>query len=164
MSAADYIFVDEWNVDAPIDAVFDALADTRTYPEWWTPTYLSVTADGPPAVGTVSAQHFRGALPYTLKTTSRISRLDAPYQLGVEVEGDLRGTGLWTLSRRLDGGVHVRFAWRVHADRPLLRFLSPFLRPLFRWNHNVAINRAMVGLGPHARRQASFRAVSYTRR
>ncbi len=33
MSAA-YFFVDEWDADAPIEAVFDALADARTYPEW----------------------------------------------------------------------------------------------------------------------------------
>jgi hypothetical protein len=31
--AAEYVFVDEWDVDAPQQAVFDALADARTYPE-----------------------------------------------------------------------------------------------------------------------------------
>ena len=49
--AAEYLFVDEWDVDAPQERVFDALADTRTYPEWWTPVYRAVEADGPPAVG-----------------------------------------------------------------------------------------------------------------
>ena len=43
---------------------------------------------------------------------------------------------------------HVRFDWQVHADRRLLRVLTPVLRPLFRWNHNWAIARAMEGLEP----------------
>ena len=52
---AEYVFVDEWDVDAPPAAVFDALADARTYPEWWRPVYLDVETDGPPELGTAGA-------------------------------------------------------------------------------------------------------------
>jgi hypothetical protein len=52
----------------------------------------------------------------------------------------------------------VRFDWRVHADRRLLRMLTPLLRPLLRWNHNWAIARAMEGLEPYARRSAEAAA------
>ena len=44
--AGEYLFVDEWDVKAPPEAVFEALADARTYPEWWRPVYLEVDADG----------------------------------------------------------------------------------------------------------------------
>jgi hypothetical protein len=37
------------------------------------------------------------------------------------------------------------------AARPLLLVLTPLLRPLFRWNHNWAIARAIEGLEPYAR-------------
>jgi uncharacterized protein YndB with AHSA1/START domain len=148
--AAEYVFIDEWDVDAPQEAVFDALADARTYPAWWKPIYRQVDADGPPAVGCVSRQRFKAALPYTLSLTSRIVRVERPHELEVAADGDLRGRGVWTLAPRA-GKVHVRFDWRVHADRPLLRTLTPLLRPLFRWNHNVAIRRAMEGLEPYAR-------------
>ena len=151
--AAEYVFVDEWDVAAPIEAVFEALADGRTYPEWWKPVYLGVEADGPPAVGRVSREHFKGRLPYHLRTTSKIVRLEPPTEIEAEVEGDLSGRGIWTLTRR-DSGTHVRFDWRVNADRPLLRVLTPLLRPLFRWNHNWAIARAIEGLEPYARRPA----------
>src|SRR5580765_5260403 len=50
----EYLFVDEWDVAAPPEAVFDALADARTYPRWWTPVYIDVDADGPPVLGKVS--------------------------------------------------------------------------------------------------------------
>lgn len=59
---ADYVFVDEWDVRAPIESVFDALADARTYPEWWAPVYKQVDADGPPRVGSTSTQRFKGKL------------------------------------------------------------------------------------------------------
>jgi uncharacterized protein YndB with AHSA1/START domain len=148
--ARDYVFLDEWDVDAPAEAVFEALADARTYPDWWRPVYIAVEADGPPEVGRVSQQHFKGRLPYTLRTRSTIARIDSPRELEVSVVGDLTGHGTWTLTPR-DGGVHVRFDWRVIADRPLLRYLTPVLRPLFRWNHNWSVRRAIEGLEPYAR-------------
>jgi len=151
--AGEYIFVDEWDVEAPQQAVFDALADTRTYPIWWTPIYRAVDADGPPSIGCASRQKFKARLPYTLSTVSTIARLEPPRELEVHVVGDLRGTGVWTLTAVGDK-VHVRFDWRVHADRALLRVLTPILRPVFRWNHNVAIKRATAGLEPYARRSA----------
>jgi uncharacterized protein YndB with AHSA1/START domain/mannose-6-phosphate isomerase-like protein (cupin superfamily) len=154
---AEYVFVDEWDADAPIEAVFDTLADGRTYPEWWTPVYVDVEADGPAHVGGVSRQHFKGRLPYHLRTTSTIVALDRPHRLEADVEGDLRGKGVWTLTPLASGGTHVRFDWRVYADRPLLRVLTPVLRPAFRWNHAWAIARARTGLGPYARRRALVR-------
>jgi uncharacterized protein YndB with AHSA1/START domain/mannose-6-phosphate isomerase-like protein (cupin superfamily) len=152
----EYLFVDEWDVAAPIEAVHAALADARTYPEWWRPVYLGVEAAGPPAVGQESRQHFKGRLPYHLRTRSRIVRLEPPQLVEADVDGDLRGRGLWTLTPAA-GGTHVRFDWRVHADRKLLRVLTPLLRPLFRWNHDWAIARAQEGLEPYARRSAAER-------
>jgi uncharacterized protein YndB with AHSA1/START domain len=152
--AREYVFADEWEVDAPVVAVFDALADGRTYPEWWTPVYIDTETDGPPALGRTSQQHFKGRLPYHLRTQSTITRFEPPLVVGAEVVGDLRGTGLWTLTPH-DSGTHVRFDWRVHADKPILRLFTPLLRPLFRWNHAWAIARAQEGLEPYARRQAA---------
>jgi uncharacterized protein YndB with AHSA1/START domain len=149
-----YVFVDEWDVAAPPEAVFDALADARTYPRWWTPVYIDVESDGPAELGKESRQHFKGRLPYHLHTRSVITELDPPARITADVDGDLRGRGTWTLTPNARG-THVRFDWQVHADRRLLRVLTPLLRPLFRWNHNWAIARAMEGLEPYAAREAA---------
>jgi len=148
-----YVFVDEWEVAAPREAVFAAISDGRTYPLWWRPVYLDVEADGPAELGKEARQHFKGRLPYHLHTRSRVVELDAPRLVTAEVDGDLRGRGTWTLTATASG-THVRFDWQVHADRKLLRALTPVLRPLFRWNHNWAIARAMEGLEPYAQRTA----------
>jgi quercetin dioxygenase-like cupin family protein/uncharacterized protein YndB with AHSA1/START domain len=152
-----YLFVDQWDVAARPEAVFDALADARTYPLWWRPVYLDVAADGPVRVGSQSRQHFKGRLPYHLHTSSVITELEPSRRIAVDVTGDLRGRGVWTLTPTARG-IHVRFDWQVHADRKLLQILTPVLRPLFRWNHNWAINAAMRGLEPYARAARALRA------
>ncbi|HEY2371118.1 MAG TPA: SRPBCC family protein [Gaiellaceae bacterium] len=149
----EYVFVDEWHVDAPPEPVFVALADGATYPDWWRPVYLATKTDGPPELGRTSEQHFKGRLPYHLRTRSTITRYEPSTVVGAEVEGDLRGRGLWTLTPR-DGGTDVRFDWRVYAEKPVVRALTPVLRPLFRWNHAWAIACAREGLEPYARRRA----------
>lgn len=151
LSSREYVFVDEWDVDAPRESVFAAISDARSYPTWWKPVYLEVESSGEPAVGSESRQHFKGRLPYHLRTRSRITRLEPPHVIGAEVDGDLRGSGLWTLTVNEDGSTHVRFDWRVQADRLLLRLLTPVLRRALRWNHAWAIARAREGLEPHAR-------------
>ena len=141
--------------------MFEALADARSYPHWWRPVYLEAHADGPARVGHVSTQRFKGRLPYHLRTTTTTLRHEPPVLLESEVEGDLRGRGIWTLTPLADGGAtHLRFDWRVFADRPLLRVLTPLLRPALRWNHAWAIARAQAGLEPYAQR----RARAYSRR
>ena len=79
--------------------------------EWWKPVYIDVEADGEPALGKESRQHFKGRLPYHLHTRSRIVRLEPPHVIEGEVDGDLRGHGRWTLTDRAGGGTHVRFDW-----------------------------------------------------
>ena len=154
--AKEYVFRDEWDADAPQAALFGALTDARTYPEWWVPVYREVTGDCEPAVGCRTRQRFKGKLPYELKTTSEIVRYDAPTMFEVRVEGDLSGKGVWTLTPNDDGTIHVRFDWTVFADRPLLRVLTPVARPIFRWNHDWSAARAAEGLEPYARRRAGL--------
>ncbi len=143
--ASEYVFVDEWDVDASQEVVYDILKDARTYPEWWRPVYLSVEGDEQE-----THHRFKGRLPYTLDMHAKLVREEPPRQFEVRVDGDLRGKGVWTFEPR-DGKTHVRWDWTVFADRPLLRRLTPVLKPLFRWNHNWAVARAREGLEPYAR-------------
>ena len=127
--------------------VFDVLADGHTYPEWWKPVYIGVKTEGE-----YTLQHFKGRLPTTCTRAPRRSNRDRPYRLQGETDGDLRGTGIWTLSANANG-THVRFDWHVHADRRLLKLLTPILRPALRWNHNWAIARAIEGSSPTSRNE-----------
>jgi uncharacterized protein YndB with AHSA1/START domain len=150
--AAEYVFVDEWDVAAPPQDVYAALVDARTYPDWWRPVYLSVEGDE-----RRTRHRFKGRLPYTLKMEAELVEEDAPRRFDVEVTGDLRGHGRWTFTPTPGGATHVRWDWRVYSDRPLLRYLTPVLKPLFRWNHRWAVARAREGLEPYARARSAER-------
>jgi quercetin dioxygenase-like cupin family protein/uncharacterized protein YndB with AHSA1/START domain len=152
LADTEYTFLDEWHVAAPAEDVFDVLADAHTYPEWWKPVYLDVRTEGD-----FTLQHFKGRLPYHLHTRTRTVESERPYRLKGETDGDLRGTGIWTLAPAGEG-THVRFDWQVHADRRLLKLLTPILRPALRWNHNWAIARAIEGLEPYVRQRAKVAA------
>jgi quercetin dioxygenase-like cupin family protein len=146
LANAEYAFVDEWEVGADPETVYDILADGTTYPAWWRPVYIAVEHQGE-----YTLQHFKGRLPYHLHTRTRTVEAQRPHRIHGETDGDLRGTGIWTLTPTATG-THVRFDWRVHADRPLLKLLTPLMRPALRWNHNWAIARAKEGLEPYATR------------
>jgi hypothetical protein len=102
----------------------------------------------------VSRQCFKGRLPYRLRTTSTLVRFEPPREFEVRVEGDLAGRGVWTRTPTTRG-THIRFDWRVDAERPLLRVLTPVLKPVFRWNHHWAIQRAKEGLEPYVLRSGA---------
>src|SRR3954463_7028696 len=119
-----HTLVDEWHVDAPAENVFDVLADGRTYPEWWNPVYLDVETDGE-----YTLQHFKGRLPYHLHTRTKTVEADRPRRIRGEAGGARRAPGLGT-PPPTPPAPRVRFDGRVHADRPLLKLLTPFLRPV----------------------------------
>ncbi len=149
MVSSLFVFVDEWDVGAPIGDVFRAVSDARTYPVWWKAVYLNVEADGPPKVGGVARMLFKGRLPYRLRIVTTMIRLEPPREFEIAVNGDLAGRGMWTLAPTATG-THVRFDWRVNIERPWMRLLAPILGPAFRWNHAWAIKRAKAGLEPYA--------------
>src|SRR4051812_41050529 len=47
MGAQIEIRADAWDVAAPREAVFEALADARSYPEWWKPVYTRASSPTP---------------------------------------------------------------------------------------------------------------------
>jgi hypothetical protein len=67
-------FVDEWDVAAPPHARLRRPRRRAHYPAWWTPVYIDVEAQGPPALGKESRQHFKGRLPLPPAHRARASR------------------------------------------------------------------------------------------
>ena len=43
-------------------------------------------------------------------------------------------------------GTRVDLVWQVIVERPILKLLSPLLRPAFAWNHRWTTPRGEAGL------------------
>lgn len=150
MPANVYRFDERWSIPghAP-DAVWDVLADGRRLPEWWRGVYERAEPIGPahdrPTIGAQMRVRVRGFLPYHLDFTVESTALERPHVVEVRAHGDFEGVWRATLAPEGDGtGVDV--LWTVTVHKPIIRYLSPLLRPLFAWNHRWAMPRGEAGL------------------
>ena len=141
----EYTFVDEWDVAAPPEDVFDMLADGTTYPQWWKPVYIGVE----PTTASTRASTSRAACPTTCTRARGRSTPSARTGSRARPTATCAAPASGRSRRAADGGTHVRFDWRVHADRRAAQAAHAVLRPALRWNHNWAIARAIEGLEPY---------------
>jgi len=148
----DYRFETRWRVPATPEEVSEILGDAMSLPRWWPAVYLEVRETGPK----VYALHTRGRLPYTLRWSFRETRSNAPYGFSLEAWGDLEGTGVWTFTRDGDHTA-IHYLWIVHARKPLLRWLSPLLKPVFAANHHWAMARGEESLMREIARRGQLR-------
>jgi uncharacterized protein YndB with AHSA1/START domain len=148
MAANYYTFLDQWSIPHPIERVWAAIVHAEAYPAWWGEVYLRITPLNellPDQVGARADVLAHGWLPYQIHFVSEITQVEPPYRLALNAQGDLTGTGLWTLQPTA-AGTAVSFAWKVQADKPILRLFSPVIKPLFAWNHRWCMVKGEAAL------------------
>ncbi|MEZ4674165.1 MAG: SRPBCC family protein [Caldilineaceae bacterium] len=144
----DYYFLNEWFLPAPAEQVWTYIVNGADYPRWWGAVYEMVdslngmTGD---QVGAKAAVQAHGRLPYTIRFTSEVTQAVAPTLLSLKATGDLIGEGTWRLTP-LSNGTRVTFEWIVRADKPLLRLLAPFVKPLLEENHRWTMRQGEAAL------------------
>lgn len=133
-----YHFLDQWQVRGDLQEVSEILGAAGDYPRWWPSTYLKVTTEirgDENQVGQSGKILAQGWLPYRIRFDYQVTESRKPHGFSLKASGDLSGTGIWKLKQ--DGEwVKLSYDWTVIADKPILRLLSPILKPLFRSNHN----------------------------
>lgn len=149
MPANQYTFEEQWFIPGYSPAqVYEVLANATLLPQWWSGVYLAVELLGDypaPMVGAMVRARARGFLPYTLDFTLKATRLERDRVVEVRARGDFDGIWRATLIREA-GGTRVELDWRVYVNKPLIRLLSPLLRPLFAWNHCWTTPRGERGM------------------
>lgn len=120
---------------ADIERVYDLLGRPLDYPRWWGEVFLAAEGDGgEPAPGKRVTVKARGFLPYRIRFSITCLDVDRPYRIHSRLDGDFEGTGTWLFTEE-EGGTHAVLDWRPSVRKPLVRQLTPVLRPLFRENH-----------------------------
>ncbi|HRH93835.1 MAG TPA: polyketide cyclase, partial [Candidatus Peribacteria bacterium] len=84
-------------------------------------------------------------LPYVLRWNFRVTDSKRPDGFAIEAWGGLTGHGCWTFTQN-GPDTDVAYEWSVRADKPLLKYFSFLLRPLFALNHNWVMDRGREGL------------------
>ena len=148
MPSNEYHFITRWRVQATTDEVYDLISHPLDYPRWWPSVYLQteeLAAGDEQGVGKRVRLHTKGWLPYTLSWESFSTESTRPHRLAIRATGDFDGRGIWTLQQDLDY-VDVSFDWKLTADKPLLKYLSFLLKPVFSANHRWAMERGRESL------------------
>jgi hypothetical protein len=158
----DYHFITRWRVEAAIGEVADVLADPTELPRWWPAVYLEAEQLDPPdsrGVGRRVRLLTKGWLPYTLRWDLVVTESRYPHGFTIDAAGDFIGRGVWTLAE--DGPyVDVTYDWRIRAEKPLLKRLTPALRPLFEANHRWAMRQGEESLELELRRRRAATAIT----
>jgi uncharacterized protein YndB with AHSA1/START domain len=144
---AAYHFVSTWQIQAPIERVWEEIYHAERWPAWW--KYVTGVDELEPGdadgVGKRLRLLFRTRLPYTLGFDVQVTRVQPPSRLEARATGELDGTGRWTLTSA-DGGTLVRYDWDVRTTRRWMNLLAPAARPVFRWNHDELMREGGEGL------------------
>jgi uncharacterized protein YndB with AHSA1/START domain len=158
VASNDYEFVTHWRIEGTVEEVFDVLDDPAQLARWWPAVYLEtelLESGDERHVGRVVRMFSKGWLPYTIRWQLTVTASQRPDGFSIAAAGDFDGTGVWTF--RQDGSfVDVTFDWRIKAENPLLRYLSPVMKPIFAANHRWAMARGEESLNLElARRRAT---------
>ena len=144
----EYHFVSRWRVPGTCGEVADVLGDPIALARWWPSVYLyveEIRRGDSRGIGRRARLLTKGWLPYTLHWEFEVVESRYPYGFSLVASGDFEGRGVWTFEP--DGEfVDVTYDWRIRAEKPLLRNLSFFLRPVFAANHHWAMARGEESL------------------
>jgi hypothetical protein len=83
----------------------------------------------------------KGWLPYKLRFTIETLALQRPTLIEFKTTGDfVTDASRWFLKSQANG-TSVILEWNPRVEKAVVRFLTPVLKPLFRWNHNWTMER-----------------------
>jgi hypothetical protein len=157
MASNRYLFITRWRVTGTAEEVYAILEDTPNLPRWWPAVFLKVDVleEATPGRGGLYRLLTKGWLPYLLRWDARTLEKVPPARIRLGATGDFEGGGLWEL-RQEGPEVAITYTWEVVADKPLLKYLSWLLRPIFAANHAWAMARGLESLRLElARRRAA---------
>jgi hypothetical protein len=144
---AKYRFVTIWHVAAPIESVWNEIYYSEFWPIWWkgVESVVELKPGYKDGIGSVRRYTWKSLLPYKLTFDMRTVRVEPLSMIESVATGDLEGKGLWQFSVDRTGTV-ARYDWEVETTKLWMNILSPLVRPLFKWNHDVVMEWGAEGL------------------
>jgi Polyketide cyclase / dehydrase and lipid transport. len=141
-----YRFETNWKIEADIRQAW-SLISGGDYGSWW-PGVSSMLIHMSSSLSGVGNRYrfvFHTRLPYKLEFDAELMAAREPEYIRIRATGDLEGFGVWTLKQ--EGSVaHVRYVWRVNANKRWMNALAPLIRPAFVWNHDQVMREGAKGL------------------
>ena len=153
-----YHFITKWQVEATCQEVYTLLKEAKELPRWWRSVYLDIAIldkGDENGRGRVIELYTKGFLPYTLRWKSRVTAVNPDTFSGFSLEafGDFMGRGTWIFTQN-GKDCDIVYDWQIAAEKPLLKYLSFMMKPIFSANHHWAMNKGLESLKLELRRRA----------
>ena len=138
----EYRFVTVWHIEAPLEAVCDAIYHSLNWPQWWrnVESVEELVPGDARGIGSVRRYTWRGRLPYRLTFDICVVHVEPLAAIEGIASGDVEGRGRWLFST--DGDVTiVRYDWQVRTTPMWMNLLALCARPFIEWNHNAVMRQ-----------------------
>lgn len=98
---ADDTLLTIWKIAAPIEDVWEAIAQAERWPSWWkgVEKVEQLEPGDEHGIGRVIRSTRKSKLPYRLAFESRTVKVRKPHTIEIEAIGELKGSGRWELSQ-----------------------------------------------------------------
>lgn len=145
-----YNLLTVWKFDAPLEKVYNTVRDTDYYHLWWKGQSKVETLHQGDALGVGAVKKFRtrSMMPYSLNYTGTVQYVEPFVKVVGTTTGELEGTGTW-IFEQTNGITTVEYYWIVKTNSVLMNFLTPIMRPVFEWNHDVVMRWGAEGLAKY---------------
>jgi hypothetical protein len=143
MASNDYHFITNWRVQSTLEEVNEILGDALDLVRWWPSVYLDVKELAPAdanGLGRRVGLYTKGWLPYTLRWEFVVTDIRGLTGFTLVASGDFVGRGIWTFASA-GPWVNLTYDWLIRADKPILRYGSFVMKPIFAANHRWAMAR-----------------------
>jgi hypothetical protein len=148
-NSTQYHFITRWLVNENAERVYRILENAEDLVRWWPDVYLQVKRiekGDENGIGKKIELYTKGYLPYRLTWTFVVTEANFPKGFSIRASGDFVGTGVWAFNQINENQTEILYDWRISAEKPLLKYLSWILKPLFKSNHLWAMKKGEESL------------------
>lgn len=129
-----------WRFDLPRDQLWEAIAQTDQYRRWW-PWLRRFEALGF-VEGDVWSCTVQPPLPYWLRFSVTLERVEDRALVEASVAGDIRGAATLLVADDADGST-IRLTSDLEPSAPVLQAFALAARPMVVWGHDWVLDRGV---------------------
>lgn len=142
-----YSFVTNWELEARLEDVWNAIYNSLEWPQWWkgVKSVIEIKPNDANGINGIRIYTWKISVTYGLSFSMQLTEKEFLKRLKGIASGELEGTGEWIFTEN-NGIVHVRYNWNVVTNKKWMNTFAFLLKPVFKFNHNVVMHWGGKGL------------------
>lgn len=132
----------DWTFELCRDELWERISSFDQYRSWW-PWLRRFDPDGGFSAGARWYCEVAPPMPYVVRFTVELDRVDAGGETRATVSGDIRGEAVLTVEDGSGDRSRARLRSRLAPANPMLRSVGRVARPLVEWGHDWVLDQGV---------------------